>query len=128
MLIAIVLDRPLQEAQDLVDQPYQFLQEIRQVLEDKKSHPILERMLRTIEGNAAKGNQQQRTPPLHGSLSNMQPLVAHANTVEYTVRQNRCHYCGKQALGRAPPLLMRLAALSIHGERVCPGIDSFLVL
>ena len=37
MLIAIVLDRPLQEAQDLVDQPYQFLQEIRKVLEDKKS-------------------------------------------------------------------------------------------
>ena len=54
MLIAIVLDRPLQEAQDLVDQPYQFLQEIRQVLEDKKSHPILERMLRTIQGDAAK--------------------------------------------------------------------------
>ena len=54
MLIAIVLDRPLQEAQDLVNQPYQFLQEIRKVLEDKKSHPILERMLRTVQGDAAK--------------------------------------------------------------------------
>ena len=49
MLIAIVLDRPLQEAQDLVEQPLQFLQEIRQVLEDKKSHPVLEQMLRTIQ-------------------------------------------------------------------------------
>ena len=54
MLIAIVLDRPLQEAQDLVDQPLQFLQEIKRVLEDKKSHPVLERMLRTIQGDAAK--------------------------------------------------------------------------
>ena len=54
MLIAIVLDRPLQEAQNLVDQPHQFLQEIRQVIDDKKSHPILERMLRTIQGDAAK--------------------------------------------------------------------------
>ena len=54
MLIAIVLDRPLQEAQDLVDQPLQFLQEIKRVLDDKKSHPILERMLRTIQGDAAK--------------------------------------------------------------------------
>ena len=54
MLIAIVLDRPLQEAQSLVDQPHQFLQEIKQVLDDKKSHPILERMLRTIQGDIAK--------------------------------------------------------------------------
>ena len=54
MLIAIVLDRPLQEAQNLVDQQHQFLQEIKQVLDDKKSHPILERMLRTIQGDVAK--------------------------------------------------------------------------
>ena len=54
MLIAIVSDRPLQEAQELVDQPHQFLQKIKQVLDNKKSHPILERMLRTIQGDAAK--------------------------------------------------------------------------
>ena len=54
MLIAIVLDRPLQEAQDLVDQPLQFLQEIKRVLDDQKSHPVLERMLRTIQGDAIK--------------------------------------------------------------------------
>ena len=40
MLIAIVLDRPLQEAQDLVDQPLQFLQEIKRVLDDQKSTGI----------------------------------------------------------------------------------------
>ena len=54
MQIAIVLDRPLQEAQDLVDQPLQFLQEMKRVLDDKKSHPVLERMLRTIQDDAAK--------------------------------------------------------------------------
>ena len=51
--------------------------------------------------------------------------------------RNRCHYYGEQALGRVPPLLIRWAALSIHGElpleprsnlyrRVCLGTDSFL--
>ena len=54
MLIAIVLDRPLKEAQALVDQPLQFLQEIKRVLDDQKTHPILERMLRTIQGDAMK--------------------------------------------------------------------------
>ena len=53
MLIAMVLDRPLSEAQELVDQPHLFLQEIQQVLDDKKSHPILERMLRAIQGDTA---------------------------------------------------------------------------
>ena len=54
MLIAIVLDRPLKEAQALVDQPLQFLQEIKRVLDDRKTHPILEQMLRTIQGDAMK--------------------------------------------------------------------------
>ena len=54
MLIAIVLDRPLKEAQALVDQPMQFLQEIKRVLDDQKTHPILERMLRTIQGDVTK--------------------------------------------------------------------------
>ena len=54
MLIAIVLDRPLEEAQALVDQPLQFLQEIKQVLDDRKTHPILEQMLRTIQGDAMR--------------------------------------------------------------------------
>ena len=54
MLIAIVLDRPLQEAQDLVDQPLQFLQEIKRVLDDQKSHRYWKRMLRTIQGDAIK--------------------------------------------------------------------------
>ena len=54
MLMAIVLDRPLEEAQALVDQPLQFLQEMKQALDDRKTHPILEQMLRTIQGDAMK--------------------------------------------------------------------------
>ena len=53
-LIAIVLDRPLAEAQALVDQPLQFLQEMKQVLDDQKTHPLLEQMLRTIQGDAMR--------------------------------------------------------------------------
>ena len=47
MLIAIVLDRPLAEAQTLVDRPRQF----KKVLNDHKTHSILER---TIQGDAKK--------------------------------------------------------------------------
>ena len=54
MLIAIVLDRPLREAQALVDQPRQFLQEITRVPDDQKTHPILEKMLQIIQGDANK--------------------------------------------------------------------------
>ena len=54
MLIAIVLDKPLPEAQSLVDNPKAFLQEITQVLADKQKHPILQHMLRTIQDDTAK--------------------------------------------------------------------------
>ena len=54
MLIAIVLDKPLPEAQALVDNPHAFLQEISQVLADQRMHPILEHMLSTIQGDTVK--------------------------------------------------------------------------
>ena len=54
MLIAMVLDRPLKDAQALVEQPLQFLQEIKRVLDDQKERPLLERMLRTIQADAMK--------------------------------------------------------------------------
>ena len=53
MLIAIVLDK-LPKARSLVDNPEAFLQEITQLLADKKKHPILQRMLRTIQDDTAK--------------------------------------------------------------------------
>ena len=63
MLIAIVLDRPLKEAQALVDQPLQFLQEIKRVLDDQKEHPILERMLRTNKTLEAPVAKDANTTP-----------------------------------------------------------------
>ena len=54
MLIAIVLDRPLPEAQALVDNPHEFLKEITRVLADQQTHPILEQMLQTIQGDTGK--------------------------------------------------------------------------
>ena len=59
MLIAIVLDRPLQEAQDLVDQPLQFLQEIKRVLMTKNH-------TRSWNGCSvqSKGMSQNKKPPV----------------------------------------------------------------
>ena len=54
ILIAIVLDKPLPEAQALVDNPHAVLQEMTQVLADNQKRPILQRMLRTIQDDTAK--------------------------------------------------------------------------
>ena len=40
MLIAIVLDRPLAEAQALVNTPDAFIQALTTIIQDKKNHPI----------------------------------------------------------------------------------------
>ena len=41
MLIAIVLDRPLAEAQALVNTPDAFIQELTTIIQDKKHHPVI---------------------------------------------------------------------------------------
>ena len=41
MLIAIVLDRPLAEAQALVDTPDAFIQALTTIIQDKKNHPVI---------------------------------------------------------------------------------------
>ena len=40
MLVYMVLDRPLAEAQSLVRNPGEFVEEILQMIKDKKSHPV----------------------------------------------------------------------------------------
>ena len=45
MLIAIVLDKPLAEAQGLVDDPDAFIREIAQIMHDKHSHPVIAQMV-----------------------------------------------------------------------------------
>ena len=46
MLIAIVLDRPLAEAQALVDDPAAFTREMTRILRDKQTHPLIAQMIK----------------------------------------------------------------------------------
>ena len=41
MLIAIVLDKPLSEAQALVDDPDAFMLEITKIIQNKHAHPVI---------------------------------------------------------------------------------------
>ena len=43
MLIAIVLDRPLAEAKELVDNPAAFTREMTRILRYKQTHPLIVR-------------------------------------------------------------------------------------
>ena len=45
MLIAIVLDKPLSEAQALVDNPDTFMLEITKIIQNKHAHPVIAQML-----------------------------------------------------------------------------------
>ena len=44
MLIAIVLDKPLSEAQALVDNPDAFMLEITKIIQNKHAHPVIAQM------------------------------------------------------------------------------------
>ena len=46
MLIAIVLDRPLAEARELVDDPAAFTREMTRILRDKQTHPLIAQMMK----------------------------------------------------------------------------------
>ena len=47
MLIAIVLDKPLEEAKRLVDDPAAFTREMTRILRDKHTHPLIAQMMKT---------------------------------------------------------------------------------
>ena len=51
MLIAIVLDRPLAEAKELVDDPAAFTREMTRILRDKQTHPLIAQMMRPVESS-----------------------------------------------------------------------------
>ena len=51
MLIAIVLDRPLAEAKELVDDPAAFTREMTRILRDKQAHPLIAQMMRPAESS-----------------------------------------------------------------------------
>ena len=49
MLIAIILDRPLAAAKELVDDPAVFTQEMTRILREKQSYPLLAHKMRPAE-------------------------------------------------------------------------------
>ena len=51
MLIAIVLDRPLAEAKELVDDPAAFTREMTRILRDKQTHPLIAQMMKPAESS-----------------------------------------------------------------------------
>ena len=51
MLIAIVLDRPLAEAKELVDDPAAFTREMTWILSDKRTHPLIAQMMKPAESS-----------------------------------------------------------------------------
>ena len=68
ILIAIVLDRPLKEAQRLVENPERFFNEILEALETHRNHPVLMQLLHDIASASASSTAsqtagQQATPP-----------------------------------------------------------------
>ena len=45
MLIAIVLERPLAEAKELVDDPAAFTREMTRILSDKRTLPLIAQLM-----------------------------------------------------------------------------------
>ena len=64
MLIAIVLDRPLAEAKELVDDPAAFTREMTRILRDKRTHPLIAQMMKPAESS---------DPPPAGASSSGDP-------------------------------------------------------
>ena len=69
ILIAIVLDRPLKEAQRLVENPERFFNEILEALETHRNHPVLTQLLLDIASastasTASQPSGQQAAPPM----------------------------------------------------------------
>ena len=51
MLIAIVLDKLLEEAKKLVDDPAAFTREMTRILRDKHTHPLTAQMMKPAESS-----------------------------------------------------------------------------
>ena len=64
MLIAIVLDRPLAEAKELVDNPAAFTREMTRILRDKQTHPLIAQMMRPAESSDPPPPLRQPAAPV----------------------------------------------------------------
>ena len=80
MLIAIVLDRLLAEAEALVEAPDAFIQAITRIMQDKKNHPVIAQMIQPdasddlppVESpsSSSRGYSQRAEPPKHAPQRN----------------------------------------------------------
>ena len=69
MLIAIVLNRPLAEARELVDDPAAFTCEMTRILRDKQTHPLIAQMMKP----AASSDPPPATAAASGASSSGEP-------------------------------------------------------
>ena len=72
MLIAIVLDRPLAEARELVDDPAAFTREMTRILRDKQTHPLIAQMMKP----AASSDPPPAAAAASGASSSGEPCAA----------------------------------------------------
>ena len=89
MLTAIVLDRPLAEAQALVDQPRQFLQKIKQVLDDRKRIPFWSKCYEAYKGTLRRKPQAV-------------PVAKDASSTEMTTNSSNQYHKKLRPPGGAP--------------------------
>ena len=72
ILIAMVLDRPLAEAKDLVEDPERFFGDIVNALSEKRNHPVLMQMLQEM-ANTSSATSEKATSSTSQSGSNQLP-------------------------------------------------------
>ena len=65
ILIAMVLDKPLGEAKDLVEDPENFFEEIVNALSEKRNHPVLMQMLQEMTSTSSATNEQATSSTSH---------------------------------------------------------------
>ena len=87
MLIAIVLDRALAEAKELVDDPAAFTREMTRILRDKQTHPLIAQMMRPAESSdplpataAASGASSSGEPRTTSHAQFQKPLEVTQST------------------------------------------------
>ena len=83
ILIAIVLDRPLKEAQRLVENPERFFNEILEALETHRNHPVLMQLLHDRKCISIKHCQPNRW-----TASNSPSTIPIDNNIHTTASQH----------------------------------------
>ena len=58
ILIAMVLDKPLAEAKDLVEDPERFFDDIVNALSEKRNHPVLMQMLQEMANTSSATSEK----------------------------------------------------------------------